>query len=199
MYTSETGLAKLCFLIKFNKIGIIVKRRSCSFIIRSIIIFIEGYHIFLLIRKMISNKLLRFNFCVCDGTSQFISIYFIQCALLWTLNLYIHEWTNEPFSCHGRLGQYSGHIFPQRFSLPSEHLGWEGPSSGLCAALATPGPWVDHGWPTDGPRLPAYHVLANGAWAQPLKESCFMVCVWARSARRISAAWEAGRQRACHA
>ena len=66
MYTSETGLANCLFLIDINQIGIIVKRRFCSFILLSVVILTQGYHIFLLITKMIINynyltKKIQFN------------------------------------------------------------------------------------------------------------------------------------------
>ena len=57
-YIKNSPLSQNClFLIDFNKIGIIVMRRFFSFIIRSVIILNQGYNIFLLIRKMITNKL----------------------------------------------------------------------------------------------------------------------------------------------
>ena len=57
--------ADFCAMLKFqwqplfysdiNKIGIIVKRRFCSLILYSVKILTQGYHIFLLITKMIIN------------------------------------------------------------------------------------------------------------------------------------------------
>ena len=53
MYKSETGSQNCFVLIDIDKIGIIVKRRFYSFILRSAIILTQGYHLFLLITKMI--------------------------------------------------------------------------------------------------------------------------------------------------
>ena len=57
-YIKNSPLSQKClFLIDINKIGIIVKRRFFSFNTRSAIILTPGYHIFLLITKMIISIL----------------------------------------------------------------------------------------------------------------------------------------------
>ena len=49
----KQGSQNCLFSIDINKISIIVKSRFYSFILRSVIILTQGYHIFLLIRKII--------------------------------------------------------------------------------------------------------------------------------------------------
>ena len=95
-----------------------------------------------------------YKFYVCDGTFQFKSFNELS------PELYLYWLMNEPLSCHGRLGQFSGHIVRRIFSLPPEHLAWEGPSPSMCAACATCGPRAGHGQATGEPRLPA-------AWKAP--------------------------------
>ena len=82
MNTSETGLTNCLFLFEINKISIIVKRRFCSFILRSVIILSQGYHIFLLITKMI------INYKGFDKKNQ-IYIEFNQGSLFDINNIYI--------------------------------------------------------------------------------------------------------------
>ena len=121
-----------------------------------------------------------------------------QSALPWTLLLYIYlsphivtckPSKNEPFSCHGRLWQFSSHIFPQDFPSRQNILPGRGPAQACVLPDAACPP------PT---RLPI------SAWEPPrppkpsLEYSCFVTCLFHifRWTWRVGRAREAGRQRA---